>query len=312
MNTFAYNRDTPVLFLIFNRPDTTAKVFEAIQKARPNKLYVSADGPRTPEEKDICEQTRKIIENIDWECKLYLNFSDHNKGCKAAMSEGISWFFQLEEEGIILEDDCLPSESFFSFCSTLLAHYRHDTRVTHIGGSNLQLGQKRGDASYYFSNLTHVWGWAGWRRVWAAYDVNLTSFPVFKEQDYISNCPSHLPFKDVWLHELERTYNGDINTWDYQYAYSNLINNGLSVIPNSNLVSNIGFGNNATHTFNQNHFYAALLHEEITSLKHPQFILPCVEADIFTQEKENYTPPAKKKNILSRTWKTLKSPIKKK
>jgi len=306
MDTIVYNKETPVLFLIFNRPDTTAKVFGAIRKAKPKKLYISADGPRTPEEKNSCEQTRKILDKIDWDCKVYTNFSEHNKGCKVAMSDGISWFFQQEEEGIILEDDCLPSESFFAFCSILLAHYRHDTRITHIGGSNLQLGQKRGEASYYFSNLTHVWGWAGWRRVWDSYDVNLTSFPAFKEQDYISNCPSHLPFKEGWLNALEKTYNGEIDTWDYQYAYSNLINNGLSVIPNSNLISNIGFGVQATHTFDEAHFYSALLNEEITSLIHPHFILPEVAADIFTQEKESYVAPGKKKNVFSRTWKSIK------
>ncbi|MET1053895.1 MAG: nucleotide-diphospho-sugar transferase [Pedobacter sp.] len=311
MSDVIYNKNTPVLFLIFNRPDTTAKVFEEIRKAKPQRLYLSADGPRTPEEESVCEQTRKISLDINWDCEVFTNFSTHNKGCKVAMSEGITWFFQQEEEGIILEDDCLPSESFFGFCSSLLAHYRHDRRITHIGGSNLQCGQVRGNASYYFSNLTHVWGWAGWRRVWKTYDVDLSSFPTFKEQEYINNCPSHYPFKEGWLEALEKTYEGKIDTWDYQYAYANLVNNGLSVIPNSNLISNIGFGTQATHTFDADHIYSAVLNEEITSIKHPQFIIPHVQADIFTQEKESYVAPVKKKTIFSRSWKSFKSTIRK-
>ena len=310
MDTLIYDKETPVLFLIFNRPDTTLQVFEAIRKAAPKKLYVSADGPRTPEERIKCQQTREILNQIDWDCQLFMNYSDQNQGCKVAISEGISWFFKQEEEGIILEDDCLPSESFFSFCTTLLAKYRHDNRITHIGGSNLQLGQARGEASYYFSNLTHVWGWAGWRRVWKNYDVELRTFPEFKLNDEIKNCPSHYPFKTGWIEALEKTHNGQIDTWDYQYAYLNLVNNGLSVIPNVNLISNIGFRADATHTFDEGHFFAGMPTERLDQLRHPTFTLPCVEADIFTQEKESYVTPAKKKNALSRGWKALKSGLK--
>ena len=307
MTNCSFNQNTPILFLIFNRPDTTAKVFKAIRQAQPKKLYISADGPRSAAEAELCMQVREITEKVDWECEIYTNFADGNKGCKVAMSDGISWFFNLEEEGIILEDDCLPAPDFFGFCSTLLAHYRDDTRITHIGGSNLQLGQKRGTASYYYSNLTHVWGWAGWRRTWEHYDVNLELFPAFHEQDYIDNCPSHLPFKQRWINDLERTFNKEIDTWDYQYSFSNLINNGLSIIPNVNLISNIGFGVNATHTFDKEHFFAALPTEQLLSITHPQIMIPCVEADLFTQEKENYSPPLKKKNIFSRLWKSIKS-----
>ncbi len=307
MSSLNYDKETAVLFLVFNRPDTTLRVFEAIRKAAPKRLYVSADGPRTPAEQLKCDQTREILNLIDWDCQLFTNYSNENKGCKIAISEGISWFFNQEEEGIILEDDCLPSDSFFPYCSALLAHYRHDNRITHIGGSNLQLGQTHGDASYYFSNLTHVWGWAGWRRVWKNYDVQLKSFNDFKELDHIKNCPSHLPFKANWINALEKTYKGEIDTWDYQYAYLNLINNGLSVIPNQNLISNIGFRADATHTFDENNYFAELETELMTDLTHPDFVLPTIEADIFTQEKENYVPPLKKKNILSRTWKSMKN-----
>lgn len=307
MSSLAYNKDTAVLFLIFNRPDTTAVVFEAIRKAQPTRLYVSADGPRSEAEHANCEQARSVIAKVDWECEVFTNFSTHNKGCKVAISDGITWFFQQEEEGIVLEDDCLPSVSFFSFCSSMLAHYRHDQRITHIAGCNLQLGEKRGDASYFFSNLTHVWGWAGWRRVWAQYDVNMSSFPAFKSQEQLNNCLSHLPFKENWLNALEKTYNGEINTWDYQYAYLNMCASGMSVIPNVNLISNIGFGAQATHTMDQSHNFAALPNEELTTLTHPEFMIASVEADLYAQEKAESTVASPKKNILSRTWKRIKS-----
>lgn len=312
MNTFVYNKETPILFLIFNRPDNSHKVFEAIRKAKPKRLYVSADGPRSEEEKKICEQTRAIFEKIDWECTLHTNFSDYNKGCKIAISEGISWFFNHETEGIILEDDCLPSDSFFAFCSTLLLHYRHDTRVTTVCGSNLQFGHLRGDASYYFSAFPHIWGWASWRRVWKDYDVEMKTFPIFRDQDYIKNCQSYHSFKTSWLSSWEKTYTGEINTWDFQYAYLNLINNGLSIIPNVNLISNIGFGDGATHTTDKNSLFSNMKNEEISTLVHPVFILPDVEADILMQEKQNYVPPAKKKGLLSKTWKSIRKLVKKK
>jgi len=304
-----YNQDTPVLLLIFNRPDTTKLVFDSIRKVKPRKLYISADGARHEKEKALCDLTRAIVSGIDWPCEVKTQFSPINKGCKLAISDGITWFFDNEEEGIILEDDCLPSLSFFSFCSLLLQQYRHDDRIGHIGGSNLQLGLLRGEASYYFSRLTHVWGWAGWRRVWKDYDVEMKTYPHFKEMNYLEKVASHAPFKHLWDHAFQETFSKKIDTWDYQYAYLNLVNNRLSIIPNVNLISNLGFGNQATHTFNENNVYANLKLDSIDTMDHPLFFIEDVDADIFTQQQEAQGN-IKKKGVLSRSWKSLKSLLK--
>jgi len=305
-----YNKEVPILFLIFNRPDTTSKVFETIKRAAPKRLYVAADGPRYAEESLKCYQSREIATAADWNCEVKTLFREENVGCKAAISEGISWFFENEPEGIVLEDDCLPSDSFFGFCSFLLEKYRNDDRIGHIGGANLQLGQKRGDDTYYFSRQTHVWGWAGWRRVWKDYDVNMQDFPQFKSNRLIRFLPTHRHFSEYWLNSFEKTYRGTIDTWDYQYAYLNLKNNRLSVIPNTNLISNIGFGSDSTHTNQVNHPFANLQPQNITSITHPIFFLPNEEADFFTQQIEHPNP--KPKGFLSLTWRKIKQKFKRK
>ncbi|MFN0291789.1 nucleotide-diphospho-sugar transferase [Pedobacter helvus] len=303
-----YNKQTPILFLVFNRPDTTALVFDEIKKAQPKRLYIAADGARNAVEEAKCNAVREIVKDITWDCEVKTLFREKNLGCKYAVSSAITWFFDNEPEGIILEDDCLPSQSFFGFCSELLEKYRNDNRIGHIGGSNFQDGIKRGDGTYYFSRLTHVWGWAGWRRVWKDYDVEMKTFKDFKEAD-LENSPTHSLHKATWYRNLENTYKGQINTWDYQYAYSNLINNYLSIMPNQNLIKNIGFGEDATHTFGDHHF-ANLQTGSIKEIKYPIFLMPNVEADIYTQNIEHPLP--KKKNILSRTWKGIKNSIRRK
>jgi hypothetical protein len=173
--------NTPVLFLIFNRPNTTEQVFEAIAKAKPRCLFVAADGPRTDKEGEAekCQAVRDIIKRVDWDCEVKTLFREQNLGCKEAVSSAITWFFEQVEEGIILEDDCLPSDSFFSFCAELLEKYRDDKRIMMISGDNFQDGIQRGDASYYFSSVPWIWGWATWRRAWRLYDREMQTFPSF-------------------------------------------------------------------------------------------------------------------------------------
>ena len=309
-----YNKNTPVLLLIFNRPATAKLTFDAIKKARPGRLYIAADGPRTTEEAVLCKEARNIVNQVDWECEVKTLFRDENLGCKKAVSSAITWFFGNEEEGIVLEDDCLPSESFFGFCSQMLEYYRNDDRIGHISGSNFQLGNIRGEGTYYFSNLTHVWGWAGWRRVWKDYDVDMKLFPEFKNANKIEQSKSHLPFKELWLNNFENTYWGKVNTWDFQYAFLNLLHGRISIMPNVNMVSNIGFGNNATHTdTGSQDMFSNQKRQEITEIKHPVSIEADIEADWFTQKGEFQEPerlPAKRKNIFSRIWKNFKQLMK--
>jgi len=277
---------TPVLFLIFNRPDTTQKVFDAIKKAKPKQLFVAADGPREGKEgeKDKCEQARKVIEQIDWDCKVKTLFRDKNLGCKVAVSSAIDWFFENVKEGIILEDDCLPSQSFFWFCRELLEHYRDDTRIMTISGDNFQFDRKRGDGSYYFSKYPHIWGWATWRRAWKHYDINMKNFEEFKKEAQINNIFPIKQQQKYWTKIFQTVYEEKIDTWDYQWAYTCFINNGLCIMPNVNLVSNIGFSSNSIHTKDKSSTFSEMEAREITDIIHPNFILADQEADLLTSK----------------------------
>ncbi|MGQ4647513.1 glycosyltransferase family 2 protein [Lyngbya aestuarii] len=264
---------TPVAFLIFNRPDTTEKVFELIRQAQPTKLLVVADGPRThlPGEVEKCAATRKIIDRVDWDCEVLTNFSEKNLGCKRRVSTGLDWVFSEVEEAIILEDDCLPAPSFFSFCEALLEKYRHDDRIMMIGGSNFQSGQSRTSYSYFFSKHMFIWGWATWRRAWQYYDVEMKTWPEYKELDLIDSYCEDFLDKKYWVNRFDCTFDGSINSWDYQWIYACWCQNGLSIVPNSNLISNIGFGVDATHTFDTNSL-AGLPLTNISDIKHPPFV----------------------------------------
>jgi hypothetical protein len=299
----AFDQDTPILLLVFNRPELTQKVFDSLKKVAPKRLYIAADGPRSPHEQKTCLEVRNIVTSITWPCELKTLFRDQNLGCGRAVSEGITWFFEQEEEGIILEDDCLPTTSFFSFASTMLEYFRDNEQIGHISGSNFQDGQQRGDGTYYFSGLTHVWGWAGWRRVWAAYDFKISSFPKFDQS--FAAYPSHQPYANKWKEIFTKVYQGEIDTWDYQYAYLNLQMDYKAVMPNVNLIENIGIGIDATHT-DGDHPLANKPTMEITEIIHPTFMFQNVVADMYTQRSE-FEIPIKKKNIFSRTWKKIKN-----
>ncbi|MGC1799486.1 MAG: hypothetical protein WA701_03795, partial [Solirubrobacterales bacterium] len=183
---------TPVAMLIFNRPETTARVFERVREARPPKLLVVADGPRAdrPGEAGRCREARAVVEAVDWPCELMTDYSEVNLGCGKRISSGLDWVFDSVEEAIVLEDDCLPHPSFFRFCEELLKRYRAEERVVHVSGDNFQSAGRAGGAvgrllrlagrswspSYYFSRYAHVWGWASWRRAWSDYDFEMTAW----------------------------------------------------------------------------------------------------------------------------------------
>jgi len=297
--------NTPILFLIFNRIETTQEVFDEIKKIKPKKLYVAADGPRLSVngEKKECEATRDIIKQIDWDCDVHKLFRDKNLGCRIAVSTAIDWFFTQVEEGIILEDDCLPDQSFFWFCQKLLEYYRTDKRIMHIGGTNFQFGEKVGEASYYFSRLAHVWGWASWRRAWQLYDVKMRTLPTFISENRIAHIFADNQVQKNWIRNLKKIYNG-ANTWDYQWAYANLVNNSYCIIPNVNLISNIGFGKNSTHTSDGTDKLANMPVGKITHIKHPSKFEYAIEADYFTNTKV-FNPPSFMKRVKNKLKKIL-------
>jgi hypothetical protein len=273
-----------VLLIIFNRAEKTRRIFEQVRTAQPAKLYVFGDGARSgnAEDEKLITMTRTIATAVDWPCELVTNFQSSNLGATAGPITAITWFFSNVEEGIILEDDCLPHPSFFPFCATLLERYRHDVRIVHIGGSNLQFGRHRGEPakSYYFSRISSVWGWASWRRVWENYDANMTGYPAFESSNLMRQV---FPDPEVadWASMMSRmVYEKKLLTWDYPLAFQNLIRNGLSITPNKNLVSNIGFGAGGSRTTNAEDVHANIPTEDIGTIQHPQFFVADTEADM--------------------------------
>jgi hypothetical protein len=238
---------TPVALLIFNRPETTARVFEQVRRARPERLLVVADGPRSgiEGEAERCQAARAATEDVDWPCEVSREYADENLGCKRRVSSGISWVFDQVEEAIFLEDDCLPDGSFFAYCDELLERYRDNERVMHISGDNLGFG-RRGEASYFFSRYPHVWGWASWRRAWRHYDPDLNTWASDRER-FLARFedPDERRF---WRRSWDGSASGEIDTWDYQWVFACIANEGLAINPNVNLVSNIGFAADSTHT----------------------------------------------------------------
>lgn len=298
-----YRTKSAVLFVIFNRPDTTQQVFEQIRAAKPARLYVAADAPRPGNNNDtlLCEQARSIVNHIDWDCKVKTLFNKENAGCRKGVSAAVTWFFNNEEEGIILEDDCLPANSFFKFCDTLLAKYRDDTRIRHITGCNLQQGKKWGDSSYYFSNRTHVWGWASWKRVWKDYDLNLSKYEDHEIKNRLKNIYEDSLVVESWLNIFKDVKAGKINSWAYPLDFVNFFNNGLVIIPNENLISNIGFGIDATHTISTESVYANIPLAEIDEITDPVFILPEKRADLTIINRDfNIEQRRHKENALRR------------
>jgi hypothetical protein len=241
---------SPVLFLVFNRPAHTARAFEAIRAARPPRLYVAADGPRGDQagEAEACAEVRRIATAVDWDCEVRTLFRTTNLGCGRAVSEGIGWFFGLEEEGIVLEDDCIAGPDFFPLCDALLERYRDDARVWAITGNNFQDGRRRGDGSYYFSKYVHVWGWASWRRAWGQYRLDLPFWPAWRRSAGFRTRAGRPAERRYWRALLDRVRGGEIDTWDYSWLATIWYHGGLVATPNANLVTNVGVGPSATHT----------------------------------------------------------------
>lgn len=240
---------SPVLFLVFNRPELTGRVFEAIRAAQPARLYVAADGPRTgrPGEDAICRQTRLVTERIDWPCEVKRLYHDRNLGCGPAVSGAITWFFEHESEGIILEDDCLPSRSFWAFCQVMLDRYRSDDRIASVSGDFFFPRVLRHERPYIFSKYVQIWGWATWRRVWQQYDYHLTG----SEEDWAAIIRQHNPLDlefRYWREVFRCMKRGLINTWDFQLMFSGWKHHQVHVAPTRNLVENLGYGKDATHT----------------------------------------------------------------
>jgi hypothetical protein len=268
--------DTPVLFLIFNRPAETLRVFERIRMAKPLKLYIAADGPRLDHEGEdlLCVESREIVHQVDWDCDVKTLFRSENLGCKIAVTQAVDWFFENEEMGIILEDDTLPSQSFFEYCRELLIKYRYDVRVMKIAGFNPLSQKLTYPFDYFFSYYSFTWGWASWRRAWLLNDIEMNNWSFI--DDYSFN--KYYPFDPDRNLCFEQVMKG-LDTWDYQWDFAMLCQNGLQIVPARSLIRNIGFGESATHT-TKDYFNRGLISgNEMTFPMRmpPEMVLPYVD-----------------------------------
>ena len=271
---------TPVVLIIFRRPDTTQKVFEVIRQVQPSKLLVIADGPRLdkPGEAEKCMAARKIIEQVDWNCQVLTNYSDINLGCKQRVSSGLDWVFERVEEAIILEDDCVPDPTFFYFCQELLEQYRDETQVMQILGENTH-GYQSQKYSYYLSCYTFYCGWATWRRAWKLYDGSLKLWPQLRETKWLDDLLENERAVQYWSKIFDLVYEG-FNSWGWAWSFTCFLHRGLCAGSNINLISNIGFGVDAAHT-NQEVDEIANIPLKAASfpLNHPNQLVRDVEAE---------------------------------
>jgi len=250
---------TPIVLTLFNRPETTRRVLQSIRVARPERLLVVADGPRKdrPGEAELCRQTRALLDEVDWPCEILREFADTNLGCRRRMSSGLDWAFSHCEEAIVLEDDCLPHESFFPYCEELLARYRDDPEIMVISGTNFQFDADTTTDSYYFSRYPLIWGWATWSSAWRLYDLQMKNWPELRDGNWLEKLLRRRHAVQYWRHTFESAWKG-FDTWDYALVFACWLHNGLAIHPRHNLVSNIGFNANATHTRDESSRFAGL------------------------------------------------------
>ena len=277
---------TPVALIIFNRPETTAKVFAEIRLARPSKLFVIADAPRVNRPSDVekCAAARSVIKKVDWDCEVLTDFAEQNLGCQKRISSGLDWVFSQSEEAIIFEDDCVPHPSFFRFCEELLDRYRDDQRVMHIAGTNYQFGQQRFPYSYYFSRYNHCTGWATWRRAWQHFDLEMKLWPEIRDRGLLNDLFQDARSAAYWRRSFQLVYERRIDSWAYCWTLACWARSGLTILPNVNLICNIGFDADGSHTKNRRSRFANIPLEEMAfPLQHPPFVIRDDKADRYTQ-----------------------------
>ena len=296
--------NTPLLIIVFNRPDKTKDLIKTLEKIKPKKLYVSADGPRIDSTKDkkLCNEVRELFKNINWDCDLKLKFSEKNLSCKKNVIDSINWLFSCEDEGIILEDDCVPSISFFGFCETLLEKYRNNNKVMQINGTNLDADyESLTKNSYFFSKFNHVWGWATWKRAWKLFDNKFENYEENKLNKKILNYFEDKNISDWMTRYFDAAFMGKDNIWSSHWAYTILNYNGLCATPSKNLVKNVGFDGSGTSgkskLFNE---YSNTRLEEIENIIHPDQIVYNFDFDklVYYEKINKIDPRASKLNKI--------------
>ncbi len=275
----------PIVYIIFNRPRSTRQSFELIRQARPTVLYIAADAPRMdrPGEEMLTNEARQITEQIDWDCDVRRLYADHNMGCGRRISSAITSALEAFESVIVLEDDCIPDPSFFHFCDGLLLRYSDDERIMAISGDNFQKGIQRTDASYYFSKYPHCWGWATWRRAWQHFDLDIPQWPEFRDAGGLSAYTENDRELAFWTSTLDLVHQKRIDSWALPWTLCCWLQHGLTALPSVNLVSNIGFDIDGTHT-HQSSPFASLPTSSIDRLTHPTAVYRHAIADRYTDD----------------------------
>jgi hypothetical protein len=269
---------TPVLVIIFKRPEMTRRVLEAVAAVRPPLILVAADGPRGAFEADQCAAARRVLDEIEFPCEVRTNFADANLGCGIRVHTAITWALEQVEEVVILEDDTLPNASFFRFCDELLARYRDDERVMHISGNNFVGAASKTPYSYYFSKYTHASGWATWRRAWRHFDWSVARWPEADAAGLLEATGADAYEARYWREIFERIHKGAPDIWDYQWNFAVWSNSGLAILPSVNLVWNDGWGPDATHTQAPMAWPET---RELGEIRHPSFVFRNVAADAY-------------------------------
>ena len=270
------NNNSPVLLIVFNRPDTTQKVFDAIRRAKPKKLYIAADAPREGNESDVnnCALVKEIVESVDWDCENHYKYANINQGCGNGVYNAISWAFENEDRLIIIEDDCVPALPFFDYCDELLEKYIYDTRIWVISGSQFNEEAVNTTHDYFFSRYGHIWGWATWKRCWATMDMTLSKFPLIMEEDLYKSAFRTKKEAAFFRKKYSRIYNNKEakpHTWDRQFDFSVISNGGLCIVPKKNLITNIGYL--GSHAETKNSFHDRNVDNNFKINSHPEFIL---------------------------------------
>ena len=271
-----------VAFFIFNRPSLTEQVFGSIAAARPPRLLVVGDGPRPDHSDDeyLVAQARAVIGRVDWPCEVLTCYSDHNLGCRQRVATGLDWVFSQVEEAIVLEDDTLPDASFFPYCEELLARYRGDSRVHMVSGFTIFEPGRVTSRSYYFSRCYHIWGWAGWARAWASYDIEMRRWPEVRDTQWLEQLLGDPIEARIARDIFDQTHSGRITTWDFQWVFASWLDGGVSVTPAATLVTNIGYGQLASHERSEDHPLAKLPRYAIDlPLRHPDEVTVLEKAD---------------------------------
>jgi hypothetical protein len=261
-------RKTPILFLVFNRLDTTKQVFEEIRKAKPKQLFIAADGPRTKEEKKKTDAVRKyILENIDWKCEVKKLFGEENLGCQKASVSAINWLFENVEEGIILEDDILPDQSLFRFCQELLEKYKDNEKVMSISGYN-GIGSIDVNESYIFVRNFCSWGCAFWKESWKKLDLDLRKYKEIEKKGKLKEYYPNILDRIMTKKRAEQVLKKEVSSWSYPFSIAHTINNAFRIAPKKNLITNLGFQSESTHA-KENKWDKRFISQKVEEMKFP-------------------------------------------